>query len=98
MSLNQQSILTQAQLIEELRSLGYGDSSETRVALWRKSELLPPFDGGGSGQGRGCGREKCFWTSRDVVERAGLSQIYSRLTTVWKSSTFHYGKWVLRFH
>jgi hypothetical protein len=70
MNLDQQPVLTQTQLVEELRSRGYSDASETRVALWRKLELLPPFDGGGYGQGRGCGREKCFWTSQDVVERA----------------------------
>jgi len=87
MSLNQQPILTQAQLIEELRSLGYGDASETRVALWRKSELLPPFDGGGSGQGRGCGREKCFWTSRTVLDQAvavsDLLKTYNRLEDLY---------------
>lgn len=70
MNSDQQHILTQSQLVEELRSRGYSDASETRVALWRKLELLPAFDGGGHGRGRGCGREECFWTSQDVVERA----------------------------
>jgi len=87
MSLNQQLILTQEQLIDDLRSLGYDDASETRVALWRKSELLPPFDGGGSGQGRGCGREKCFWTSRKVLDQAvalsDLLKTYSRLEDLY---------------
>ncbi len=87
MNLDQQPILTQAQLVEELRSRGYGDASETRAALWRKLELLPQFDGGGSGQGRGCGREKCFWTSADVVDRtvaiSDLLKTYSRLEDLY---------------
>lgn len=87
MNLDQQAILTQTQLVEELRSRGYSDASETRVALWRKLELLPPFDGGGYGQDRGCGREKCFWTSRDVVERAvavsDLLKTYNRLEDLY---------------
>jgi|SRR5882724_2472226 len=87
MSLYQQPILTQEQLVEELRSRGYGDASETRVALWRKLELLPAFDGGGSGQGRGCGREKCFWTSRSVVDQAvavsDLLATYNRLEELY---------------
>jgi hypothetical protein len=87
MSSDQQPILTQKQLVEDLRSRGYGDASETRVALWRKLELLPAFDGGGSGQGRGGGREKCFWTSRSVVDQAvavsDLLRTYNRLEDLY---------------
>lgn len=87
MSEDQQSILTQEQLIEELRLRGYGDASETRVAQWRKLELLPPFDGGGSGQGRGFGRDKCFWKSWSVVDQAiavsDLVKTYNRLEDLY---------------
>lgn len=87
MNLNQQAIVTQAQLVDELRSLGYSDASETRVAVWRKSEILPSFDGGGSGRGRGPGREKCFWTSRKVLDQAvavsDLLKTYNRLEDLY---------------
>jgi len=80
--------LTQAELVAELRELGFSDASETRIAAWRKLELLPQFSSGGSGQGRAAGRERCAWTNPiQVIEQAvwvmDLLKAYRRLDELY---------------
>jgi len=63
--------LTQEDLVNELHRLGFGDASVTRIATWRRLELLPQFDSGGHGQGRGAGRDKgCWLNSTEVLNQA----------------------------
>jgi hypothetical protein len=59
--------LTQEELVTELHQLGYPDASATRVAVWRKLDLLPQFSSGGHGQGRGAGRDTSHWTNPTEV-------------------------------
>ena len=80
--------LTQVELVTELRELGHTDASETRIANWRKLELLPPFNNGGGGQGRGAGRNPYLWINRiHVIEQAlaimDLLPIYRRLDDLY---------------
>ncbi len=80
--------LTQAELVAELHKLGHGDASETRIANWRKLELLPPFNNGGGGQGRGAGRNPYTWIDRtQVIEQAlaiiSLLHVYRRLDELY---------------
>ena len=68
---NNNQVLTQEDLVEKLRQLGYDDASVTCLAHWRKMDLLPQFSSGGHGQGRGAGREKKHWSNpTEVIERA----------------------------
>jgi len=63
--------MTQQELVEDLRLLGYRKPSVTRIAGWRKRGLLPRFSSAGAGQGRGPGREKCYWSNPgDVLKQA----------------------------
>lgn len=59
--------MTQEELVEDLHLLGYQEISINRVAAWRKRDLLPAFTNAGSGQGRGGGREKAYWSDPGAV-------------------------------
>src|SRR5215813_7386176 len=59
--------MTQEELVKDLHLLGYQEISECRVARWRKRGVLPTFTNTGSGQGRGGGREKAYWSNPEEV-------------------------------
>lgn len=61
--------MTQEELVEDLRLLGYREVSVTRIAGWRKRCLLPPFSNAGAGQGRASGRGKAYWSNPDKVRK-----------------------------
>jgi hypothetical protein len=80
--------MTQDELVEELRLLGYGEASMTRVAAWRKMNLLPQFTSAGQGQGCGAGREKGHWSNPQEVLKQAVSiiellKIYRRLDELY---------------
>jgi hypothetical protein len=71
MQTEQSKNITQDELVQDLHLLGYKDVSVTRVADWRKLELLPPFTSVGEGQGRGAGRKKGHWSNpAEVLKQA----------------------------
>ena len=65
--------MTQDDLVQDLHLLGYREASVTRVAAWRKLDLLPQFTNPGQGQGRGAGREKGFWSDPAAVLKQAVS-------------------------
>jgi hypothetical protein len=84
----QSKTITQDELVQDLHLLGYEDVSITRVAKWRKLELLPPFTSVGEGQGRGAGRNKGYWSNpAEVLKQAEslieLLKSYRRLEDLY---------------
>jgi hypothetical protein len=65
--------MSQEELVEDLHLLGYREASVTRVAAWRKLELLPPFTSAGQGQGRGAGRGKGHWSEPEEVRKQAVA-------------------------
>jgi hypothetical protein len=80
--------MTQDELVEDLQLLGYREASVTRIAAWRKLNLLPQFTRAGQGQGRGAGREKGQWSNPEDVLKQAVSIIellksYRRLENLY---------------
>lgn len=67
--------MTQDELVEDLHLLGYPDASVTRVAAWRKLDLLPEFTSAGQGQGQDAGRVKGHWSDPEAVLKQAISII-----------------------
>lgn len=67
--------MTQDELVEDLHLLGYPEASVTRIAAWRKLDLLPEFTSAGQGQGRGAGRVKGHWSDPKAVLKQAVSII-----------------------
>lgn len=78
MQTEQSKTMTQDELVQYLQLLGYEDISVTRVAEWRKLELLPQFTSVGEGQGRGAGRKKGCWSNPAAVLKQAESIIELR--------------------
>lgn len=88
MQTEQSKTITQNELVQDLHLLCYEDVSVTRVAEWRKLELLPPFTSVGEGQGRGAGRKKGYWSNpAEVLKQAEsiieLLKSYRRLEDLY---------------
>lgn len=96
MDKNESKALTQDELVRGLHELGYTDVTRSRVALWRKNKVLPPFDivGGGLGQRRG--RASNAWSNGAEVLNQAV-QVYKLLKIYKTFDDLYVPLWIHNF-
>lgn len=88
--------LTQKALVSRLHRLGYRDVTDRRITDWKNKGLLPPFDRGGAGLGKGKGKAESTWKNgRAIVERAVWVH---RLLSIYRNAeSLHLPLWMVGF-
>ncbi len=93
---NKTNTLTQDALVAELHKKGYVNVTVRRIATWRRHDLLPPFNGIGSGRGQRKGRECNSWSDGHLVINQAM-WICQLLQTYKGFGDLHLPLWLLGY-